>query len=783
MAKGKVLETLVRLSGEIDPSYKKAFAVAGAATKVFSLKNKETTNSMRRAQVVGGALANLASGALQSGFRAVSNSMDSAIDRVDTLNSYSKTMENLGFSVEEVSKASEKLQKGIDGLPTTLPAITTMQQQYTALTGDISKATELTVALNDATLAGGQGQEVASRAMEQWYKVIAKGKPDLDAWTSINSAMPAQMNQIAQSLLGTKAKSQDLFEAWKSGKVTTEQVQDAIIKLDKEGGKGLASFADQAQSATGGIATSLANVKTAVVNGVAGIVKGIGATGIASYLNKFKEGIKGTFSEISGSIILFKQGVVTGDFSEAIAKLGTAFESFVEKSDINFEGLAKRFGKVIPAVISGVAKNLPAMADLALKVVTAFVEGIAASAPVLVTTIAEVVPQIATVLMDNAPALLSAGLSLVVSLADGFFQALPVLASKIPDFVASFVDALCGSDAAFKTAGSSLWVSIVNGITQSLPQFLSYVPEIIIAIVTAIGDNLPMLVSAGLKAADALITGIVNAIPALTSSLVNMMATMVYTILSSLPQLVVAGAKIIGSLIAGLIGQIGLLMSAVGRISSAIVRGVAQIPGKMISAGLNILRGLWRGMSQGVSWLLGKIPGLVSQITSSIKEKFGIHSPSTVLADEVGKFLPPGIAVGFKYEMPDALKNMRNTLGDAVGRLSSDVNVTSNIQRPSYSTSGHLSNQRTSRTAMIGAMLNRPNPVTLTAPTSHSRVNMGGISFSPTIKVETKNGEKMKPETIIKALRDFEPEFIDFVMQALAAREEGAYVTEGAGLY
>ena len=84
---------------------------------------------------------------------------------------------------------------------------------------------------------------------------------------------------------------------------------------------------------------------------------------------------------------------------------------------------------------------------------------------------------------------------------------------------------------------------------------------------------------------------------------------------------------------------------------------------------------------------------------------------------------------------------------------------------------------------MIGAMLNRPNPVTLTAPTSHSRVNMGGISFSPTIKVETKNGEKMKPETIIKALRDFEPEFIDFVMQALAAREEGAYVTEGAGLY
>ena len=84
---------------------------------------------------------------------------------------------------------------------------------------------------------------------------------------------------------------------------------------------------------------------------------------------------------------------------------------------------------------------------------------------------------------------------------------------------------------------------------------------------------------------------------------------------------------------------------------------------------------------------------------------------------------------------------------------------------------------------MVGAMLNHPDHMLLTSQSSNTRVNMGGITFSPTIKVETKNGEKMKPETIIKALRDFEPEFIDFVLQALAAREEGAYVTEGAGLY
>ena len=60
---------------------------------------------------------------------------------------------------------------------------------------------------------------------------------------------------------------------------------------------------------------------------------------------------------------------------------------------------------------------------------------------------------------------------------------------------------------------------------------------------------------------------------------------------------------------------------------------------------------------------------------------------------------------------------------------------------------------------------------------------MGGITFSPTINVETKTGEKIDENKIMKLLRDLGPEFIDYVMRELEAREEGSYVTAGAGLY
>lgn len=294
-----------QLDGELAENKSKLNEAESASddlTKSLNETGESAEKSSGGFTVLKGVLANLVTQGIQKLASAMRNQLGAAISRVDTINSYKKTMENLGYSTEEVTETTDKLKAGILGLPTTLPGIISAQQQYAALSGNIGEATDLTLALNNATLAGGQGQEIANSAMEQWYQIIAKGKPDAQSWQIINSAMPAQMNQIAESVMGAGKKSQDLFAAWQGGTVTTQQVIDSLIKLDSEGGGGLASFQQQAKDSTGGIQTSMDNLKTAIATGMGNIIESFGSENIASALNGFKKIVQDVFAALGKAI-------------------------------------------------------------------------------------------------------------------------------------------------------------------------------------------------------------------------------------------------------------------------------------------------------------------------------------------------------------------------------------------------------------------------------------------------------------------------------------------------
>jgi len=293
-------------------------------SKSISDAGKSAEKSSGGFSVLAGAMANLVANGISRLASAITGQFQTAISRVDTINSYTRTMENLGYKSKEVTKATDRLKKGIEGLPTTLPNIMSMQQQYAALSGNIDEATELTLALNNATLAGGQGQEVANGALQQWYQIIAAGKPDLDAWRIISGAMPAQMNQIAESVMGAGKKSQDLFKAWQKGKVTTEQIKKALIKLNKEGGGGLTSFEKQVGGATSGINTSMANMRTAIANGVSKVIEAVGSNNISAAFDKMKKIIGNTFTDIANGMkwIIDNRAAVTMALTAIAAGVG-----------------------------------------------------------------------------------------------------------------------------------------------------------------------------------------------------------------------------------------------------------------------------------------------------------------------------------------------------------------------------------------------------------------------------------------------------------------------------
>ena len=113
-----------------------------------------------------------------------------------------------------------------------------------------------------------------------------------------------------------------------------------------------------------------------------------------------------------------------------------------------------------------------------------------------------------------------------------------------------------------------------------------------------------------------------------------------------------------------------------------IVSAFSGLPGQMVSIGTNLVQGIWNGINNAVGWVLNKIKGFGSSIVSGIKDIFGIHSPSKLMRDEVGKYLAEGIGVGFEDEMQAVNKQIRDAIDTD---FSVNADVLSNMRsNPAY---------------------------------------------------------------------------------------------------
>ena len=139
------------------------------------------------------------------------------------------------------------------------------------------------LALNNAILAGGASMEIQKSALEQMSQAYAKGKPDMMEWRTMMMAMPAQLKQVATAMGYADATA--LGEDLRAGKVSMNEFMATVMKLNKQGINGLSSFEQQARNATGGVQTSIVNLKTAITRGLTAIMDAIGQTNIAGFFN------------------------------------------------------------------------------------------------------------------------------------------------------------------------------------------------------------------------------------------------------------------------------------------------------------------------------------------------------------------------------------------------------------------------------------------------------------------------------------------------------------------
>lgn len=326
---------------------------------------------------------------------------------------------------------------------------------------------------------------------------------------------------------------------------------------------------------------------------------------------------------------------VAGKAITALTQLGVSFMDNLAKGITN--GTQQFISKGLSALTNFTANlrsNAGKLVDSGLHLMLNLAKGIANAMPDIIKNVPEIVINIAGVINDNAPKILVAGVKLIAILIKGLIQSIPTLIASIPKIIMAIVSVFAAYD--WLSLGKSLIVGIKNGIMGSK-------------------------------------SNAVNAIKNVYSSLVNGIKNLP----SKLKEIGTNGVKNVGS---GITGKLSTVKTAARKIITYAVNGIKGLPSSLatkaknavvkmkdkftkvnwLSVGKNIVKGIAKGIGDFAWILVDKMTGLARKAFDSVTSFFGIHSPSRLMRDKVGKMLPAGISVGLERAFPDTIKTFMN---------------------------------------------------------------------------------------------------------------------------
>ena len=305
----------------------------------------------------------------------------------------------------------------------------------------------------------------------------------------------------------------------------------------------------------------------------------------------------------------------------------------------------------IPTLISEI---LPQLVDTGISVVNSLITGIQQNLPALMEGAIQIVTSIGNAIITMLPQILTIAMQLIQTLINGIIIMLPQIIQM----------------------GMQLITQLILGIAQMLPQLIPQAVNAIITIVNGLLDNIDMLVDAAIQLILGLADGLINALPILIEKAPEIIMKLVTALIKNAPKILEAGVQLIVKLVEGVGSVLGKLGQMAGTIIQTIWDGLKSLPSKMIEVGKNLIQGIWNGISNAVGWLWDKISGFCSGIVDKIKGFFGIHSPSKVFADEVGKFLALGLGDGFDDNLGKVYKNMQSAVDFETQKLSANLSTT-----------------------------------------------------------------------------------------------------------
>ena len=333
-----------------------------------------------------------------------------------------------------------------------------------------------------------------------------------------------------------------------------------------------------------------------------------------------------------------------------------------------------------------------------------------------------------------------------------------------------------------------LMEQIVPVISDAVEAAAPFVEEFLMGAANALEDVLPLI--------SQLAADLLPILTQLMSTLLPPLLSLVQTLLPPLMQIVGAILPPIASLLSTILPMITQIVSAVLPVLVQIISALLPVITPLLEVALQIVNDvimpLLPPLMQIVQALLPPLVSLHNLVMPILSPLLALLQPIAsvlgTIADVIAKIVSFGSGVISKIAgLFGGGGGGGGVSGFATGGFTSGPSIAG--EDPRYPTEAVISFNPAYRSenleywAKAGQMLGASNESDyelLSGGSSTSVVyDLSGLSFSPQIKIEGDTDE----DALIRKLRELEPEFIDFVLEALSRREGGAYVTADSRLY
>ena len=487
-----------------------------------------------------------------------------------------------------------------------------------------------------------------------------------------------------------------------AGQSVLKQLQDAVLDFD------FAGTADK------------------VVQMITGFIEGDGLGSLldtlATIFTGIVNGISSMLPSLLPALIELISYVVTSLLDQLPAILDCALELILGLAQgilAALPVLIEALPEVISSIVEFLISAVPQIIDAGIELLMALVDAL----PVIIDALVDALPQIiratVTALIAAAPQIAKAGVKLLGALIEAIPVIVVELAEAVPDIVAAIIDVLAELPGLIgevfaeivtdlvewgqqmlsnaSTAMSNM-LSQVNSIIQELPGKIW--THLVNAVNKVVAWGQQMVSNASTAASNMLskVSGIIQELPGkIWTHLVNTVNKVVAWGQQMVSNASTAASNMlskVSSTLQQLPGKVWDYLSqaaqkvvtwgtqlaqkgaaAATQLFNSIVNGLSSLPSKMAEIGSNIVSGIWNGISSGWNWLTNKVSNLASSLLDAAKDALGIHSPSKEFADEVGRWIMPGVGKGLDKSMPATLKDMKAKAGELVSAMRAEMSA------------------------------------------------------------------------------------------------------------